>query len=612
MKYFITYRAVFIWMCLCVSACQLKNTEYETSSDDLQIGISFDTCVLVSIHNIQAYSDTISYIFPNSLLGTYHEINAKINDVIAIDTDGNNLPIKMLPNGFVVYNAKGISSLHYKCPTSDYTTRNVLSSGLTILPNLIVLNNNVMIGHFSGISKSGVSLTVTKDKNLSVISNKLVQHISDTVDLFHYSDIDELIHFPTVYSGNASTETFYIDSTCITIGIHSPTNVVAVEDIKKSITPTIRAVLSELDFLKIDKYNVTLIFNEYISNKLGELAALEHPTSTVLLYSSEPFLKTEQDSIEFYQQLQTIIAHELLHLFTPLNFRDPFDDNFVGEELAMSQHLWLYEGFVDYLSFKTLLDYNIIDFNYFFSVLNKKKHEYERYEKIGYKYSLATHSKNIYNNWDLYSFYNRASILCFLMDIETISLSKGEHNLFSVLKTAHANNNAFFDKDSLFVMIDDIVPGLKQFTDSYIVGDEYPDVSRYLSKAGLRYSKVNKKSGFYFPIKIANDNMSTDIAKVTFTMNTPPFYKGDTVRVLSINGEKISQYVLSGLYKKYFDYNASAEVEYYQDGFLKQSSLKAVEAINPQVPYFPHISIDETKSNTQQRVFDQLFKKKSL
>ncbi|QKG79909.1 hypothetical protein [Tenuifilum thalassicum] len=78
-----------------------------------------------------------------------------------------------------------------------------------------------------------------------------------------------------------------------------------------------------------------------------------------------------------------------------------------------------------------------------------------------------------------------------------------------------------FNEDSLFNKMNQITPGIINFTNTYIVDDIYPDIRTFLSKAGFNYSKVIKEYGYYFPIKILEIKDSSVI--ISFYETVVPF-----------------------------------------------------------------------------------------
>lgn len=596
---------------ICTLFCFIQGCSQPLYERIIQVDIEFDDNIInVSISSIYFESDFVLIEFPKTIIGTYHYIDNLVDTIYVTDRLNNTIIVLKVDGCFKIPNAKSISEISYKVRSSEYTTFNVLSKGVIISDSLIALNNNTIFGNISGVNIDSILLVIHKSKILKNISNQQIVSINDTTDNITYSTYHDLINSPIIYSLISTVNTFYEDSTKISVGIHGGEKKISSKYLSEIIKPVIKNVLDEIELIVVPQsYNFVFLFNEIPKNAINQYTALEHFNSSVYMFFSAPNLNNSKDSLEFVSNLKCTVAHELLHLFTPINFSDEFKSGFYSDSLQMSQHLWLYEGFVEYQSLKILLINKIIDFNTFISKIEEKMNYYSRFEKMKYYTSLAKVSENIYNKHQLSTFYNRAAVLCFLMDIEVIELSKGNYNLFSLLKEIY-NDYPTFHKDSLFSKMNNIVPEIDNFINRYILDDKYPDLSFYLSKAGLEYSKVIKEYGYYFPIEIIDNEFKKKTGFIKFSKNVFPFKEGDIVEITEINGMPITSYSLSFLYRRYFDAQKTFNIKYLKNGKLISTTIKPILARVPRVPYYPHISVNSSMTSKQRIIYNKLFERK--
>ncbi|MBE9468308.1 MAG: hypothetical protein IMY72_08315 [Bacteroidetes bacterium] len=591
---------------LIITSCKGSGIPIDTETD-INIEISTGSTVNIKIWNFRIDKDTTLLNFPKTLLGTYHFIKNKVNDFTAFNSKGEKLNIKTIGNKFVIYGSGDLNSITYNVNCSDKTSINLVSSGVIVDKDLIVLNNNILFGDFIGENRN-YKVEIKKGTNFNNISNQQVYHKNDSIDIIRFRDYKQMINSPIIYSRISTNDTFFIGSTKFVLSVHSPNSMVKASLLSTILKPVTSAIINKIGFVFKDNYNLTFIYDEGLNEKVYQKIALEHPNSSVYHFFSTPSFINKRDSINYYQDLQQMVAHELFHVFTPINFRDNFDDCFYNDTLKMSPHLWLYEGFVEYYSLKILLDAGIIDKDYFFSKLAEKIYNYSKYVKMGYKISLAEASENIYDKSNLNIFYDRAAVLCFLMDIEVAELSQGKYSLYSVIKQIYKQNNKF-NKDSLFFKMNSIAPGIDNFANKYIISDKYPDLSFYLSKAGLSYTMIHKEFGYYFPIKIIAYNSKTQTITIEFQENISPFVKNKQIEITEINNYKVSSYSFSFLYRRYYNQEIAFEIKYIEKGVLQSATIKPILVNVPKIPYYPNIFINRNMNFSQKRIYEKLFEK---
>ena len=560
----------------------------------------------VNISNLSINSDTVVLSFPKTISGTYHYIENKniSSDILAVDSLNSLLLVKQLTsNKYKIIGAKSLKSIRYSLKSSKYNSFNVISKGAYIDKKLAVLNSNILLPVISGNDKRPISINIHKDKLLNNISNQNLQIKNDTTECLSFNNYDEFLNSPIVYSANSSKQILNIDSCSLEVAVHSPNNRISANDIMKIIEPTAKAVLKELHFLKQKKYNLAFIFNDKLDSGLFNIA-LEHSQSSIYHLFSEPDFSNEKDSLRFVKMIKHYVAHEMFHLFTPLNFKDEKMANILSDDFKMSQHLWLYEGFVEYFSAKILYKNATISEKDFFEFISNKMFESRAIYKSGFKKSLAKYSKYIYKYPEnLGTFYSKGAIIAFSLDIHIAKTTNGKYDLFDVLKKIYSTNKVF-KSDSLFDNISKIVGGdTKGFINKYIIGMEFPDDS-FFQKAGISHEFVFNKSGHYFPVNIIRKNLNRESVFIEYSMKN---FSKKTIELAEIDGCPVSLYVFSKIYHQYFKNKRSVKIKYFDGDLIKEGKLETVYWKRWPKPKVWNFTQMRSMNKDQKLVHDKLF-----
>jgi hypothetical protein len=129
-----------------------------------------------------------------------------------------------------------------------------------------------------------------------------------------------------------------------------------------------------------------------------------------------------------------MISHEFLHIITPIGFQS----NIYNKELFSgysSEHLWLYEGVVEYLSLKARLDAEVYTPKNFIIALSHLNSLNMALDKCNGE-SLLKLSENILSKDDFVcfnKFYYKGALLAFLLDFSISRCSTGSDDLVKSL-----------------------------------------------------------------------------------------------------------------------------------------------------------------------------------
>ena len=334
-----------------------------TISNDEYLNIEYkitEKGVFVTIP-LKDSANEVTIKFPVVMPGTYDSIRTafKINN-FTIDNNNASYKIDTLKRCIDIYSVAN-NKIRYFIKTNDFKTYNILNESIFASPELVVLNNHMLSGIISGYEKTKIKLTVIKNEKYKNISSSNYTILNDKTDVYTYNSFKEMYDNPIIYSSKA--EKFKINSNGINFhfGIYAPLNKISTKTLSLILKPTIDAIAKEIKFCyNKNNYNFTFIFNSSVSKNIINIAALEHKSSSVYCFFSEPNVNNINDSLKFAKRLKYIVSHECTHLFTPLYFSDSLTANFNYFKAENGPNLLLYEGFTEYQSLKLLLKNKII------------------------------------------------------------------------------------------------------------------------------------------------------------------------------------------------------------------------------------------------------------
>lgn len=577
------------------------NSNIRKINNAIYVNISSKLEVTVKPYKIK--TDSITFLFPKTIPGIYSKLRTPPLDYFyALDSLNNHLPINVSVDSFAytIYNASKLKTIRYKVKESEITTLSILADGIINKKNLLIINNQSVIGYFKEQQDSNYVLNID-NKNLQCVSvfNKKNQ-------IFWFKNYQELISTPIIFTSNIDTLSLNIENVKIHLSTIAPYKTITSSTIKKILEPTIKAVFKEISFVKPKEYTFVFIFNDSINPKINH-SALEHPKSSVYTFFSEPQLSNKKDSLKFVSKLQNIVSHELFHLFTPINFSDDDINKFDFQKLELSEHLWLYEGFVEYYSKYILMKNNILSDTLFLNDIAYKRMSYNRYEQAGFPLNLAKYSKEIYNKNRLSVFYTVGFMNALCFDIEIRESSKNKTTLFNILKSEFLKNK-FFNSDSLFVTMDKYLQNndISKYSEKYIYGNFYPDYKKYLSKIGVSYSKIKKKPVYSYPIKnISMTNRNT----VKFSLKTP-LTTSKEFEICSIDNKPLNSKSFSLIYHRKYE-NPKKILITILDSTNKKNEqhIQTIKISTPRVPYFDYLQFMDSLAKKQKIMKDKYFNK---
>jgi predicted metalloprotease with PDZ domain len=443
-------------------------------------------------------SDVSSIQFPKSVPGAY-EIEDFSKYILSPGVklaNGNWVEAERNGNAFS-WEGTDVRELVYQCKQSNNPYGQILPEGTMFDAEKLLVNWNALVGYFEG-KDLAYQIKLIKPREFFGATSLSKKILNDSTDVFFANSYDELVHGPVLYAV-PDTTSFTVGESNFTISCYSTSPRLKSASIRKRLEPAVRKCV-EVSKHVPENYNFIYLIDDFkIANGI---IALEHPKSSVTIYSS-----SYNDS----SAMVTTSIHELCHsLFTPLFIRSKQMSKFNYSEPECDQHLWFYEGVVEYLSTKLCLQAGAIDTTGFVRSLHSYKINMENMK-------LSDLSRNIYSKMGKKHFMNmyaKGSLVAYLLDLELIEKSDSRMSLLTLMQkmqdyqSEHGDFNAmsFFDLLSELSGVD-----LHAFFDSYVDSKAKIDFNENLKRIGCRIETIPYDTLAYsYNIKAITYNPKSD------------------------------------------------------------------------------------------------------
>lgn len=505
---------------LCAGIILASCTATKTSSNDLATSLPIETSINLSkVENDKApvtinpgrfTTETVTYRIPKVVQGTYSisDFGKYIDDFKALDYNGNELTFtKTDTNTWKISNAKQLDKITYLVNDTYDTevsgrigSENPFSPGGTnIEPDNYVLNLHGFIGYFDSLKNSQYKLDITAPADF-VRSSALQDTASKTSDdgssittsyfAPRYFDITDN---PMMY-GKLDVEEFQVGGIKVVLSVYSPNKIHSAASLKDAMYKMMKAQKAFLgDIDSTPRYDIFLYLAENKDNSPKGFGALEHHSSTVVVYPESMDGEALGDSM-----LETV-AHEFFHIVTPLSVHSEDVHYFDYNNPTFSKHLWMYEGVTEYFANLFQVDQGLIDENEFYhKMMEKIQHSKTMNDAMSFTIMSENVLKAPYKD-EYYNVYQKGALIGMCIDILIREESNGNRGILSLMKelSNKYGKNKPFEDDKLF---DEIVamtyPSLRDFFDSYVIGDIPINYNDFFNKVGLEIGEGRIETNF--------------------------------------------------------------------------------------------------------------------
>ncbi len=519
----------------------IYNVDLTNSEDDL-----FHVTVLTN--NLTAENNI--YNFAATAPGTYEEMDFGrfVKTFRAYDQDGNELTTNNIStNMWEIADASTLSKIEYDIEdTFDSEIRRGRPhpmSGSGIDEDFIVMNTFAVLGYFEGLQSNPVKLKVDYNSDWTIGTALQL----DENGYYFAETYDRLADSP-ILMGDLTVAKTKVGEIDVEIYVFAIDTALYAQKILTLADDVLQSSKGFIGYAPVDNYTflMLLLSEEYYETyELMGGGALEHS------YSS---LYVQPTTEEGLPRLRSTMAHEFMHILTPLNLSSEIIHTYNFALPTPSEHIWLYEGVTEWISDIMQLRSGLITTDEYLNQFSRKLRINDSFDP---NISLSKMSLEVYVDSvkpQFFNFYNRGAATAALFDIRLLELSSGKRGLREVyldLLDRYGKDKPFPEDKFFDIVVEMTYPEIEDFINNYIRGSEPLPFVEYMSKLGFSYAeeKISEDTRPAFGVNLSvNEDGKLFLLSVKNEAQKFGMIDGDIlVRVL---GEEITLKTARGILQK--------------------------------------------------------------
>ena len=428
------------------------------------------------------------YNLPATVPGTYSLLNFGrfVTTFAAFDEDGNQLEVERIStNRWKISGVENLAKIKYDIEDTfdaDITEHQVIPmAGTGINEDYIVLNTFGVVGYFEDLQSLPIKMKLEYNPDWIIGTSLLL----DDEGYYTAENYDYFADSP-ILLGKLTTATIKVNDINVGVYVYSPIesrNAVGTLAIADTL---LRAIGEFIGYSPVSNYNYLICFlDEQTFQELGFLGAgaLEHSYSSLFVYPGFG---------NFGKGIQDDLAHEFLHILTPLNLHSNIIEPFNFETPTAPEHLWLYEGVTEWGSDISQMRGGLITTDQYLKKLSNKISNSQHFRQ---DISLVDLSLNSYSDvitMEFLNFYEKGAVTAAMLDIRLLELSNGTRGLREVfldLLEQYGKNKPFPEDKFFEIFVDNTYPEIEVFIDDYIKGTNTLPYQESMAKLGYNYIK---------------------------------------------------------------------------------------------------------------------------
>ena len=469
--------------------------------------------VLIKLNPPKIKEGKAVFVMPSVIPGSYarKDYGRFVHNFAAYDKDGNKLKVKRKKtNNFYISGADKLAKVEYwvsdTWDDTDLKRRVFEPGGSNIEANKnFVINHHAFVGYFENYKMQPFELRFTKPEKMYGSTPLKRKTVNAKKDVFYADNYVELVDNPLMYC-EPDTLSFKIRNTTVYVSSYSSNKKVKAAQLVPYLMPTSEALGNFFGTLPVDQYHFILYFNEFTDlyegiperkrkkYGLGGYGALEHS------YCSMYHLPEIENETYLGETISDIAAHEFLHILTPLNLHSEEIADFDFRHPEMSQHLWMYEGVVEYFSHLTLVRHGVITPEQFLEKMREKIEGAEKFKPMSFTKMSEKIIKKKYQKSYL-NVYQKGALFGFLLDLELTRLSDGKYGLAELmleLVNKYGKDKAFKDEDLIDEIVEMTYPEIRTFFDQYVIGKRKMPIDQFVDVVGWQYQPVGTRKVYSY------------------------------------------------------------------------------------------------------------------
>lgn len=320
-----------------------------------------------------------------------------------------------------------------------------------------------------------------------------------------------------------------------------------------------------------------------VHNSVSGGGGLEHLNSTVL--GASRFGYTDEAT---YKNFLSLVAHEYFHLWNVKRLRPIALGPFNYDTENYTSNLWIAEGFTayydnliirraDFLTADKYLDIVAGDINL---VENQPGNKIQPVSEASFDAWIKQYRPNENSRNTGISYYNKGSLVAFVMDLEIINATKGEKSLDDLMKAMY---DEYFTRkgrgytDAEFKTMAEKIAGksFDKIYSDYVNGTKMIDYTQVLGYAGFNIENIAAQRNEPF-LGVTSANKDGKLIINYIARNSSAWIGGLSVNdeIIGINGYRVTDLVKSLAFQKTGD---RIKVLVNRDGVLKTVEINLIK-----------------------------------
>jgi len=373
-------------------------------------------------------------------------------------------------------------------------------SGTGIEKDFIILNTFGVLGYFSNLLRKPVQIEIDYNPDWKIGTALEKQ------DGYYLADSYYQLADSPILLGDLSTASAMIGDIEVDVFVYSENDTINADTVLYLAEDVLKAAVEFTRYAPVNRYAFLMYFlndETYKRNGMHGGGALEHSYSSTYAFQAKP---------EFLFLLRDVIAHEFMHILTPLNLRSEIIANFdYSKPSSEDKHVWLYEGVTEWVSLIMLLRSGIDDLGSHLSEISRKINISESYDST---YSLTRISREWSTNEGNKQYgniYQRGALMAEMLDIRLLELSGGTSGLQEVyldLIKMYGIEKPFDNEKFFDVLVELTYPEIEEFINDYIRGTKSLPYKEYYEKLGIKYifSQPSKNKTPLFGLQLGSSD----------------------------------------------------------------------------------------------------------
>ena len=426
------------------------------------------------------------YNLPATVPGTYSNLNFGkfVTSFYAYDKDGKELQVeKISTNQWKISNTENLAKLDYDVEDtfdSEISEGKVLPmEGSGINNDFIVLNTFALLGYFEELQSEPIKLELDYNTDWTVGTSLII----DENGYYTAEGYDNLADSP-ILIGELTAASTTVRDIKVGVYVYSPDSTINAEKIMDAAEAILHSASDFIGYSPVNQYNFLMCFldmSTFMKTGFAGAGALEHSYSSLFVFPAMGGIS---------QEIKDDLAHEFLHILTPLNLHSNIIQPFNFEVPTASQHTWLYEGVTEWASDIMQLRSGLITIEQYLERISEKLTINDRFRQ---DISLTDLSKQVYDEvitMQFLNFYNKGAVVAALLDIRLLELSGGKQGLREIyleLLDRYGKDKPFPEDDFFNIFVDMTYPEIEQFINDYIKGTKPLPYVEFMAKLGFKY-----------------------------------------------------------------------------------------------------------------------------